>query len=450
MRCLIAIDDTDSRLGRCTTHLGFRIVSSLLSMGCNFNHYPRLIRLNPNIPFKTRGNAAVCLDFETDRPEAAFALADSLMRELSDIENGANSGAVFVEGDPNPSVFPTLYQAALSGLVNPRRVERILRENGVRHSFLGNGMGLVGASACLGFDERSDHTYELLAYRLPENLGTPRDVDSASVIRAEREMFPHCFNCFDYESRRALITPHGPDPVFFGIRADSPKAALTAMDMLDYKEKLEGYMVYLTNQCTDAHLTSPLRLPLSAYNSGWLEGAVTFMGTGEGGHLYLTLDAGGSEVPMVVYAQAGDLSRSARLLAPGDRVRAFGGVRRASSRHLSILNVEKLEVLQVSPEVEYVNPDCDSCGGSTKSEGRGKGFQCRRCGSKPSSRSKVAKTIPREIQVGIYLPSSGSQRHLTKQLMRYGRETTFPFRPEGRWVQTSPVRPLRVPAQNPR
>ena len=58
MRCLAGIDDTDSSRGYCTTYLAFRIACDL-SPSVRVVAYPRLVRLNPNIPFKTRGNAAV-------------------------------------------------------------------------------------------------------------------------------------------------------------------------------------------------------------------------------------------------------------------------------------------------------------------------------------------------------------------------------------------------------
>ena len=58
----IGFDDTDSLLGRCTTQLAFKITDYLLNkIDAQFLDYPLLIRLNPNIPWKTRGNGSVCL-----------------------------------------------------------------------------------------------------------------------------------------------------------------------------------------------------------------------------------------------------------------------------------------------------------------------------------------------------------------------------------------------------
>ena len=56
MRLHIGMDDTDSARGMCTTFLAYVIVDGLLARGAAFLDYPRLVRLNPNIPWKTRGN----------------------------------------------------------------------------------------------------------------------------------------------------------------------------------------------------------------------------------------------------------------------------------------------------------------------------------------------------------------------------------------------------------
>ena len=43
----------------CTTYIGLRIAASTRKQILG---YPRLVRLNPNIPYKTRGNGAVCMN----------------------------------------------------------------------------------------------------------------------------------------------------------------------------------------------------------------------------------------------------------------------------------------------------------------------------------------------------------------------------------------------------
>ncbi|MFW5987523.1 MAG: tRNA(Ile2) 2-agmatinylcytidine synthetase, partial [Methanohalophilus sp.] len=66
---IISFDDTDSRsLGMCTTYLGALLMDELKAYG-KPTGLPLLIRLNPTIPFKTRGNAAVAIKIETSEPE---------------------------------------------------------------------------------------------------------------------------------------------------------------------------------------------------------------------------------------------------------------------------------------------------------------------------------------------------------------------------------------------
>src|SRR5213594_5139555 len=56
----IGVDDTDTLHGMCTTFLLTEIVRDLTE-DLDLIGYPRLVRLNPNIPWKTRGNGAVCI-----------------------------------------------------------------------------------------------------------------------------------------------------------------------------------------------------------------------------------------------------------------------------------------------------------------------------------------------------------------------------------------------------
>ncbi len=57
---IVGIDDTDSRSGMCTTYLCTVLVDELESYGEVST--PVLVRLNPCIPFKTRGNGAVAFE----------------------------------------------------------------------------------------------------------------------------------------------------------------------------------------------------------------------------------------------------------------------------------------------------------------------------------------------------------------------------------------------------
>lgn len=391
MRCLVGLDDTDSSQGFCTTYLAYRIAVDLRPE-LKVVPYPRLVRLNPNVPFKTRGNAAVCLEVETDHPDRAFELLSSKVSELSDVAGGANSGMVFLEDTRLLPRFRELYYEALFSMVSPDRVRGILAQMNVRHFELGNGMGIVGAASSLGFDEDNDHTYELISYRTKTNWGTKRSIESSSVKLMDAETFPHTFNNYDYQKRKVLVAPHGPDPVFAGVRGDSPEVVVRAFEFLEYEEVLEGQMVYVSNQHTDAHLSR--ELDWKVFSSGWSEGTVTGVTQGPGGHVYVSLNTRLGQRLAAAYEPTGDLRSAALRLRKGDPVRVSGGIRRGTSRHSKILNVEKLE---------------------TKSSRGG-------------------------LPMGTYISSPRANRHLTKPLVRYGRENFGPGRRIGEWLVSEPTR----------
>jgi tRNA(Ile2)-agmatinylcytidine synthase len=363
------------------------------------------VRLNPNIPFKTRGNAAVCLEIETRDPERAFDLVTAKLRDLSDVSGGANSGLVFLEDTKLLPDFEPLYWDTLSRIVNPARVRRFLVQNGVRFTTLGNGMGLVGAAASLGFTSRGDYTFELISYRRRESWGSRRIVDSFSVEEMDSVTFPHTFNNYDYQKRKVLIAPHGPDPVFFGVRGDSPAAVKKAFTLLRFGERLEGYMVYMSNQHTDAHLNR--RLDWKVFSSGWAAGSVETVETGPGGHVYLTMREDGRRRHCAFYEPTGDLRRVAKRLAKGDRVRLAGGVRRATSVHAKVLNVERMQVLRLA-------------------------------------RSPQKRTLVK----GTYIASPRANRHLTKPLIRYGMEASGGAVPEIQGWLMGPVISTRARAES--
>jgi len=363
------------------------------------------------------------MPISTEDPDAAFDKVCELVSLLSDVKNGANPGVVFWRGDTG-AYFRGLYDRAVRGMVNRHSVEKALRELRVETFTLGNGMGLVGASASLGFDEASDHTYELIAYRRPSRRGTRRMVDGPSVEEMDVKTFPETFNNYDYQKRKVLVAPSGPDPVFFGVRGSSPDVVISASRMLRHSEELEGWITYVSNQYTDAHLVR--ETDLRVYSSGWTEGRVSSLRIGRGGHVYFNV----GRVECAVYRPTGELQRTAKLLSEGDQVRAYGGVRRPSSKHASLLNVEKIEVISVAALLEESNPECPHCHHAAKSEGFRKGFQCRGCGMKFPVESVRSKPLSRLLVPGVYAVSPRSNRHLAKPLVRYGREVPGLVAPE--------------------
>ena len=91
----IGFDDTDSPKGMCTTFLAYKIVDLLRKHKTEFLDFPRLIRFNPNIPWKTRGNGAVSIRIKTKNPSKIKNQIKNLVLKYSDVKNGANLVLLF-------------------------------------------------------------------------------------------------------------------------------------------------------------------------------------------------------------------------------------------------------------------------------------------------------------------------------------------------------------------
>ncbi len=415
----LGLDDTDSRLGECTTYLATRVVAELLTQGAEFADYPNLVRLNPNIPWKTKGNAAVCLRFRVQKHFAAFEVAKKVVYEYA--SDGAHPGVALYEGERVPWDLKDLYFDALMGVIGRRRVLEVVE----RHRLLvEGGMGVIGAVASIGADLTGDHTYELLAYRRSEKWGSPRRVNYESVLKMNEATKPYTFNNVDVEKRRILISPRGPDPVLVGIRGEDPEVLFEALKLIELEEPVDRYMFFRSNQGTGVHLSNKIRIAsLKPYSSVRVCGSVAGKPWVEqGGHVFFKIQDDSGVCLCAVYEPAGGLRKVALQLAQGDVVEVGGGVRKPTSKHPSALNVEQIRVISLTDVFERKSPLCDSCGHRLTSAGRMKGYKCRRCGFKDLLGEKDVIQQSRLIKTGFYLPPLRAQRHLTKPSTRIGLE----------------------------
>ncbi len=420
------MDDTDSPEGGCTTYVAAVLAERLLGLGARFLDYPILLRLNPNTPWKTRGNAAVCLRVEVGEEQmdeamkAALELVERYGRFGCD---NTNPGAVFHFGEV-PEQVVSFSGKVVRQIVEREEAEELIREHGMHAFAWKNGRGVIGALAAIGGTLRGDHTYELLTYRTPEYWGSLRRVDAESVRRMDEAIRGGTFNNVD-ERGRPLITPHGPDPVLYGVRGESPEAVYEAFCMVEEMEPVERWMIYRSNQGTDAHFASAAPISsLTPYNPAIIMGAVASKPeTITGSHVIFKVRDGSGEAACAAYEPTGSFRHVVRRLIPGDTVRVYGGVRPMNPG--LTLNAEKLEVLGLSVKVSFRNPRCPECGGSTESMGSGQGLRCKNCGYRDGSLEKIRVVKPRQLKLGTYLPDRDAHRHLTKPLERYGRERPY-------------------------
>jgi len=420
----VGIDDTDSPSGGCTTYVAALLVERLLGLSAGFTDYPNLLRLNPNAPWKTRGNASICLRFELPEGvegEAKRVVVDTVDSQSEfDCEN-TNPGIVFHVGGI-PEVLREFSERVVQGIVALDEAEALIEEHCAGAVGYKNRRGLIGALAVIGGLQRGDYTYELLTYRAPEGRGTQRMIDHASVREMDGALGDSTFNNVDPETGQVLIAPHGPDPILYGVRGEAPEAVHEAMGMVRVGESVERWVIFRTNQGTDAHLDGIRRISeLMPRNPAVVEGEVS--GTPRtivGGHVIFTINDGTGDVDCAAYEPTGGFREAALRLREGDRVRTAGGVRKVDGG--LTLNLERLEVLDLAEQFVMVNPRCPACGSATESMGRGQGFRCKRCGLRDPGLSKRRLEVERGLEVGLYLPPPRAHRHLTKPLKRYGRE----------------------------
>ena len=422
----IGIDDTDSPKGMCTTFLAYKIVKFLEKNKVQFVDYPSLIRFNPNIPWKTRGNGAVRLSIKTNNPKKIKNKITKFVDDYSETKNGANPGLVFYENEIVTPSFHKFSELALWKLISREKAKQFILENKIDSFYLGNGQGLVGAIGAIGY-KFSDHTFELLSYRKKSQFGKKRIIAKDSVKNMQSVTFPETFNSYDIESDRALITPHGPDPVFYGIRGENAESVVTASKIVKANEKLDGYMVFKSNQGTSDHLKNELDVnDLRPYTSGFLVGQVCsnpiMM---QGGHVFFSIRVKDKKIKCGIYKPT-KITTIAQNLILNDKIRIGGGIRKASKNYERVVNVEFLDVMKLAKDIRASNPSCKKCSKKMKSKGSKQGFECTKCGSKSSS--KITSEIPRKIQCKLYLPVMSAHRHLTRPYQRIkkrNRQTRF-------------------------
>ena len=426
----IGIDDTDSPAGGCTTHVLTELVRVARDQGVDVIGEPRLVRLNPNIPWKTRGNGALAVRFGlgrgprrrigeiAGRPVWSFASGGALPRSRREpllhalwatVTEGARSEA---ETDPAmvAGVRPlpaSLYDRAVRSVVPIEDADDALRRAGYLTWVRGSRRGLVGAAAAVAWPGRRA-TWELLTYRRPERLGTPRSVDAMSVRAAERR-FSELFQCYDERTRRLLVAPHTACPILFGLRATSPGVLERAARSVR-SEPVDRWLRFRTNQGTGDHVRYPLVGPLEPFVSGRLRGTIAGPTTDvRGGHVrFELLDRDGRRVPCLVFEPSKTLPAVARSLAQGETVELWGGRGEDTTfRVEGIVLGRRNDVREPGPR-----PRCPTCGRAARSLGRGRGYRCAECRVRLPPEARPVRVEPPRFGPGIYRPTASARRHL--------------------------------------
>jgi tRNA(Ile2)-agmatinylcytidine synthase len=403
----VGMDDTDSKLGMCTTYLAAVLAGRLRPFG--IHGYPRLIRLNPNIKYKTRGNAALCLVLENGPAGVVEEIVVRAVEEYARFEaEGTNPGVVIHEGEV-PADVRAFALRVVRDVVDIPEAMLLAARYGMRVRRFKNGRGVIGALAAIGLD-LYDHTYELLAYRMPENYDRPRWLDPESVHRMDEATYPDTWDNVDIKNKVVVFSPHTPDPVLYGIRGNDPELLSRAQKML-VTEPVERSQIFITNQGTDMHLLdaniAEARNDRSYILRGFVCGEPHAI---EGGHVFFEIEQAGASVKCAAFEPTKNFREIVKMLINGDEVRAYGSVKNDT------VNLEKLEVIRLARQFKKVPPKCPSCGKSMESSGRGKGYRCRRCGTKAAS--PIYEKMKRSLEPGLYEVPPSARRHLARQIIR--------------------------------
>lgn len=423
----IGFDDTDSTRKGCTTYVAALLVEKLEKLGIHFIDYPNLIRLNPNVPWKTRGNGALCLRIlcEEDVEEKIKETVTSAVEQYSDLDfRGTDPGIVFFKNPTIPEEIKVFSKKAIQEVVELKDALKIIKTIGAEAVGFKNGRGIIGGLAAIGETLQGDHTYEVLAYRVAENCGSKRKVDENSILTMDRVTQPLTFNNVDVQKRRVIITPRGPDPILFGVRGETPEIVKKAFKMIKTSEPIERWVIFRTNQGTDAHLTK-IRSLIEAkpFHSIIARGTIVENPRMiQGKHIIFPVKDESGRVDCAAYEPTGTLRKAAMNLITGDFVEIYGGVHARGKDEPLTINLEKIQLLKLAPKIAYHNPKCPKCDKRLESMGKGQGFRCEKCGSRFPNLRKAESRLKRDIRKGLYITSERSQRHLTKPLRRYGLE----------------------------
>lgn len=428
---LLAIDDTDGPRGGCTTHMLYHVLLALpelVPLGL-----PRLVRLNPNVPWKTRGNGAVCVRlgdaagahavigelhghelhaFPDGSPaEPTEAHLEAVWRAVSEAaQDGAHPAVALLPDAPGP--WP--YWAAVRTVVEPDAARRELDGLGARHRSAGDGRGLVGCLAAASWPG-PPASYEFLAYRMPERTGTPRALDEAGLRSLDGTGVT--FHTIDPESGRLACVPSTPDPVLCGLRGHDPDTLRDAAvhTLLNAaQEPVEGWLLYATNQASGDHVT-PVDSLAEAPELGTVAVAAVLAGraeTGPGGHVFAACrDAAGTEFAIAAFEPTKGLRDVVRALRPGDAITAVGGLADG------VVKLEKVEVRSLAESVaKRANPTCPECGRSMKSRGRGTGYRCPDGHAEADDSQAEVEVEDREVATGWHEAPVMARRHLHRPL----------------------------------
>ena len=386
MLLAIGVDGADSPSGGCTTHLASFILLEARAEGLRPADYPWLVRLNPSIPHKTRGNGALVVWLKVDSEDEARSLVkrvESMVEEYAEA-TGSRSKAGIVSilypdsnaPPPGDTSLEQLYYIALRG-VTTRRValEHLEATRGVIIDATG-GNGVIGAAAAIGARLDIDHTFELLFYMPPGLWGGRPLLPAALVKYIDFTLRPYGLPNYDYVNDKPLIQPHGPDPVLAGIRAEEPHPLRLAARLVPH-EYYTHAVLYRTNQHTGVHIRDAMISNVKPYDCVRICGYVESVRDQPGGHRIARICDEEACIDAAFYRELGKLTKKAESLEGLNA--CVEGCARIHRGRLT-LNVERVILEDATlARIARIAPTCPICGRRMKKVSS-TSYACKHCG----------------------------------------------------------------------
>jgi tRNA(Ile2)-agmatinylcytidine synthase len=401
----IGLDDTDTVEGGCTTWDFHQLLSHIENAGYQIQKAPRLVRLWPFAPDRTRGNAALSAEIVVNQENENdfIALLENWFEEKfrstihqNQTEKSAHPSLVW-----SPVQFPEdWYWDGVRKYVNPEERHKQLNAiEGVHYWFSGSHRGIVGATSSIAWRGEEDWTWEATAWREKSAIGQSRIVSTSCVFEMS-EKFPATILNRDPNAGKSLISPRTPCPVLYGIRAEDEIVAKEAHDWLQSNEGIEravAMRVHRSNQATGDHINE--------VKHGVV---ISRLEEVKGGHASISVFSEGKRYSLVAFKQGGEVNSLLRSTEVGDIVEWRGLQSIEGEVHL-----ESLVVIDAVPRY-LERPHCH-CGQRFQRQGIEQPLRCSSCGGLTDS-----------IWHGIHFdnenvwrePHPAHRRHLAKPLSR--------------------------------
>ena len=421
----IGIDDTDSVKGGCTTWLATEIIKELSDF--DLIGSPRLVRLNPNVPWKTRGNGAVSFTFGKGKGKKKkigeiggsniFSFESGVSIDYNSQEILERIKALVLQHshpDSEPGIVVSdvflpegLYWQGVTDIVTESILSDALQGT-ISFGFRGS-RGICGAACSLAWSGNSNninkisHTWELIGYRKKSNWGKKRHISLDSVKKVSD--LKGVFSCKDSDGKIAMV-PNSPCPVLWGFRGIDYSILIDNFHDIG-PEKPERWLLYRTNQATDDHLRFKEISTVKEGDSLRAEVIVSSISeTIEGGHRFFTVkDFSDGVIKCAAFEPTKNFRHTIDRLKIGDKLIVCGSVNSGT------LNLEKIKIIDlVTRYSKPPNPICD-CGKRTHSSGKNSYYRCKKCGKKYSRPAMIE--CKSELELGWYEPPASSRRHLS-------------------------------------